>query len=41
MEKLYCLIKNIKYEGKVETKAINKAIGHEMMQNLMLMKSVI
>ena len=32
MEKLYCLISDIKYEGKVKTKAINKSIDHEIMQ---------
>lgn len=32
-EKLYYLIKDIKNEGKAETKIIDKAIGHEMMQN--------
>lgn len=32
-EKLYCLIRDIKNEGKAGTKVINKAIGHEMMRN--------
>ena len=38
-EKLYCLIRDIKNEGKAGTKVINKAIGHEMMRNWCLLEA--